>query len=137
MAQHRVRVSQDFNKPVEEVYSWLSNHENLGPLFLLPVTRIKNGKTDINGVGSVRRLGPPPFGIQETIIAAETNKSIDYIITRFGGPVRNHGGRLDFTETSTGSRVDWNIEFDSFPVIGPVLETVLTQAISRGLLKNA
>lgn len=137
MAHHKIEISQEFNKPVADVYAWLSDHEQLGAIFNAPVSRIKPGTNDLNGVGSVRRIGPAPIGIQETVIDAEENKSIDYIITKFGGPVKNHKGRLDFSETQSGSRVDWVIHFDSFPVIGPILEKVLTQAISRGLSKNA
>ncbi len=137
MTQHRVQISQDFSRPVDEVYAWLANHDNLGKLFMAPVKRIHDGTNDINGVGSIRRIGPWPVGIQETVTAAEPNQSIDYRITRFGGPVRNHRGRLDFSDTGQGSRVDWTIEFESFPVVGTVLESVLSTIISRGLKRNA
>lgn len=137
MAQHTIEVSQNFSKPVEEIYAWLSNHNNLGKLFMAPVKRIQDGADEINGVGSIRRIGPWPVGVQETVTAAEPNRSIDYRITRFGGPVRNHRGHLDFKTTTKGSRVEWTIEFDSYPVIGTVLETVLSTVVSRGLKRNA
>ena len=137
MAQHTIEISQNFSKPVEEIYDWLSNHNNLGKLFMASVKRIQDGADELNGVGSIRRIGPWPVGVQETVTAAEPNRSIDYRITRFGGPVRNHRGHLDFTSTSKGSRVEWTIEFDSYPVIGIVLETVLSTLVSRGLKRNA
>lgn len=135
MAQQRIEITQDFNLPVERVFTALADHNNLSNVFGIPVKRIKDGYDDVNGVGSVRALGFAPLATEETVVDLEPNVSIDYEITKNGGPIQNHHGRIDFEKTGRGSRVTWTITFDSFPVVGPVMNKVLTTAISRGLRK--
>ncbi|EFQ81988.1 hypothetical protein HMPREF0063_12830 [Aeromicrobium marinum DSM 15272] len=66
-APQRVHVVMDFESPPEVVFEALGEHENLGPVFGATVTRVRDGDTSRNGVGSVRRLkiGPLP-GFEET-----------------------------------------------------------------------
>jgi uncharacterized protein YndB with AHSA1/START domain len=135
MAQQRIEITQDFSLPVERVFKALADHNNLSNVFGIPVKRIHDGVGDVNGVGSVRALGFAPLATEETIVDVEPNVSIDYEITKNGGPLRNHHGRIDFEKTGRGSRVTWVITFDSFPVVGPVVNKVLTTAITRGLRK--
>jgi len=135
MAQHVIEIVQEFSMPVERVFNALADHNNLSNVFGIPVKRIQDGYDDVNGVGSVRALGIGPLATQETVVALEPNVSIDYEITKNGGPLQNHHGRIDFEPTSRGSRVTWTIVFDSFPVIGPVTKKVLETAITRGLKK--
>lgn len=135
MAQQIIEITQEFSLPVERVFNALADHNNLSNVFGIPVKRIKDGFDDVNGVGSVRALGIGPIATQETVVDIEPNVSIDYEITKFGGPIQNHHGRIDFMQTGRGSRVTWTITFDAFPVVGPVLNKVLTTAITRGLRK--
>lgn len=135
MNPQRIQITQDFNVPVERVFDALADHNNLRNVFGIPVKRIKDGYDDVNGVGSVRALGIGPLATQETILAVEPNAAIEYEITKNGGPLRNHHGRIDFEKTGRGSRVTWTITFDSFPVVGPVVSKVLETAITRGLRK--
>lgn len=137
MASQRIEVQQEFSESPEEMFSFLADHHNLTSVFGVPVKRIVDGRDDVNGVGSVRSLGFAPLAAEETVTAMEKNKSIDYRITRGGGPIRNHRGRLVFSKTATGSRVEWIITFDSLPVLGTVLAKALEFGISRGLKKIA
>lgn len=130
-----VSVSQSFNAPVADVFAVLSDHNQLKRVFGIPVTRIKDGKDSANGVGSVRRLGPPPFGVQETVTAVEPNARIDYVISKFGGPVMNHSGCQRFSEKGSGSELTWEINFSSLPGLGHGVVKVLETALSRGLAK--
>ncbi|MFZ5697227.1 MAG: SRPBCC family protein [Pseudomonadota bacterium] len=135
MARQRIEVTQEFNMPVERLFNALADHGNLSKVFGIPVKRIKDGQGDVNGVGSVRALGFAPLATEETVVAVEPNLSIDYKVTKNGGPLSNHHGRLDFAKTSSGSRVTWVITFDALPVIGTLLNKFLGSAISRGLRK--
>ncbi len=136
MSQQRIDVIQEFRKPVGEVFAYLADHNNLGRLFGIPVRRVRDGMGDVNGVGSVRSMGFAPLAVEETVVGLVPDQSIDYEITRGGGPITNHHGRLTFTATATGSRVQWSITFDSpLPVVGPVVRQVLKQGIRRGLRK--
>lgn len=137
MAQHHIEVTQEFRKPVEQVFAYLADHNNLSSLFGVPVKRIQDGYDEPNGVGSVRALGFGPLATEETVTGVVPNESIDYEITRNGGPILNHQGRIEFEKTSRGSRVTWHIRFDSFPVIGAGVKKVLELGVTRGLRKLA
>ncbi|MFZ5723658.1 MAG: SRPBCC family protein [Pseudomonadota bacterium] len=137
MGQHRIEVLQEFQKPVEEVFSYLADHNNLSKVFGIPVKRIKDGDDDVNGVGSVRALGFAPLATEETVVDLVPNQSIDYVITKNGGPIMNHHGRLVFSKTARGSRVEWIITFESLPVVGTAVAKVLELGVSRGLKKLA
>ncbi len=132
---HRIDIAYDSRLPLPRLFAALADHNNLSKVFGVPVRRIRDGRNEPNGVGSVRKIGPGPLGIEETVTALEPNESIDYRITRGGFPLRNHRGRIDFSEkTDGGSRVDWTIEFDSaLPLAGSAVGFVLKQAISTGL----
>lgn len=132
---YSVSVSQTFKAPAADVFAVLSDHNQLSRVFGIPVKRIKNGSDDSNGVGSVRRLGPPPFGVQETVTALEPNQRIDYRISKFGGPVMDHSGSQSFREKGSGSELTWNINFSSLPILGDGVARLLQAALSRGLAK--
>lgn len=135
MAEQQIHIVREYNKPVEEVFAALADHNNLGKVLGAPVKRIKDAaKGDVNGVGSVRRIGMGPLVIEETVTAVTTNKSIRYKITKGGAPIRNHSGELKFAKTAQGSQVQWDIQFDSsLPIVGTLVRLVLKQAISMGL----
>ena len=78
------------------------------------ITRVSDGATSRNGVGSVRRLklGPLP-AFEETTTTAEPNTLIEYKITK-GSPLKGHWGRQELTPTAGGgTRLDYTIGFDS------------------------
>lgn len=137
MPHYQVKMSQQYSRPVEEIYAWLADHDSLGPLLKAPIKRIRAGEGGPNGVGSVRRIGPPLVGIEETVTALEENRRIEYRITRNGGPVRNHRGQLAFSPQDGGSRVDWTIDFDALPGLGGLLERLLHRVIGGGLKRHA
>lgn len=131
-----VHVEHDFALPVDRVYAYLSEHENLGPLFGATITRLKDGDTERNGVGSVRRLkiGPLP-SLQETVVEAVPNALIRYRITQGGRPIRDHEGVMRFTSTPAGgTHLDYEIRLGSeVPLADLVVKAGLTRNIRRGL----
>lgn len=138
MAQQRIDIVQEFRQSVEEVFALLADHNQLSKVFGIPVRRVRDGMGDVNGVGSVRSLGFAPLAVEETVVGMVPNQSIDYEITRGGGPVTNHHGRLTFTKTASGSRLQWSITFDSpLPGVGPIVRQVLKQGLTLGLRKIA
>ncbi len=131
----RVHVIQDFQQPVEELFAYLSEHENLEPLFGAKVRRLTNGTDGTrNGVGCSRELkvGPtPPF--VETVVEVVPNELIRYRITK-GGLLKNHEGIMRFSSTPTGSRLDYTIDFDGkYPGLGPIVRRGLSANVKKGL----
>ena len=131
-----VHVERDFPVPVETLYAHLSEHENLAPLFApARVERVRDGDTERNGVGSVRRLsfaGLLPF--EETVTAAHENERIEYGITK-GSPLRHHYGVMKFSPTDTGgSHLDYTITLEApIPGMASAIAATLTRTINGGL----
>lgn len=129
----RVEIQHDFALPVERVYPYLAEHENLAPLFGAKVERVRDGDTERNGVGSVRRLkvGPLPW-FEETVTKAVPNELIEYRITK-GSPLRDHRGEMRFAPAGTGSRLTYVIEFGA---VLPRLDKLIAVGLERGIGKN-
>jgi uncharacterized protein YndB with AHSA1/START domain len=130
-----VHVAQDFPQPVEQVFEYLAEHENLAPALGAKVRRLNDG-TDgrRNGAGSARemRVGPLPPWI-ETNLEVIPNELIRYAITK-GGILKDHQGVLRFTSRGDGSHLDWTITFDGkLPGIGPMVQAKLTRDVSRAM----
>lgn len=130
----RVEITHDFALPVERVYGYLSEHENLGPIFGAKVERVRDGQDSRNGVGSVRRLkvGPLPW-FEETNTQVVPNELIEYRITR-GSVLRDHRGEMRFSPLGDGTRLTYVIEFDAkVPLTGPLLKKTIEGNVRSGL----
>jgi uncharacterized protein YndB with AHSA1/START domain len=137
LGRPRVHVTHTFRSAPADVFAALGEHENLGPLFGAKVTRLRDGDTSRNGVGSARslKIGPLP-GFVETVLVAEPDERIEYAITQ-GGPLRNHRGIQVLTPTADGgTRLDYTIHFDApVPGVAGLVAKVLTQKIGANLPK--
>jgi uncharacterized protein YndB with AHSA1/START domain len=134
-----VHVVQDFPQPVEELFAYLNEQENLEPLFGAKIKRLTDGSDGTrNGAGASRelRVGPLP-GFVETNVEVIPNELIRYRITK-GGVLRDHEGVMRFSRQGAGSHLDYTITFDGkAPGIGPLVKALLTRSISAGLRKYA
>lgn len=131
----RIEITQDLSVPADRAYAFLSEHENLGPLLGARITRVQDGDTARNGVGSVRRLkvGPLP-AFEETVTQAVPGELLEYRITK-GSPLKDHLGVLRFAPRGTGSTVTWTITYDAPPVLAQVVRLGLSRNIAAGLKK--
>lgn len=134
-APTRVHLTHVFTSSPDLVFDALAEHENLGPVFGAKITRVKDGDTTRNGVGSTRslKIGPLP-AFQETTTVADRPTLIEYKITK-GSPLKGHWGRQVLTPTADGgTRLDYSIGFDAVvPGLAPVVAKILTLAIGKGL----
>ena len=139
MAQYRVRLVQKSRLSLQELFDTLADHEQLGSVLGVPVRRVQDAQGgDVNGIGSVRRIGFGPLSIEETVTESVPQQLIGYRISRGGFPLRNHSGELRFSPTAEGSSVQWTIDFDSaLPLAGRLVQAVLARAIGRGLRRLA
>lgn len=131
----RVIADQDFVLPPERVFAYLSEHENLGPLFGAKVKRLKDGDDGTrNGVGSKRQLRVgllPP--LEETVTEVVPNELIRYRITK-GSPLRDHEGVMRFTPNGSGSHLHYEIVFRGvLPGVGALVKTGLQRNIDNAL----
>ena len=135
----RVHVTQDFPQPVEELFAYLSEQENLEPRFGAKIKRLSDGSDGTrNGAGASRELkvGPrPPF--VETNVEVIPNELIRYRITK-GGVLKDHEGVMRFSSRGSGSQLDYTIVFDGkIPGTGGLIRKQLTKNISAGLRRYA
>lgn len=133
MPRYTVDVTQDYSQPADAIFRALSDHNRLSRVLGIPVKRVVDGRGDVNGEGSVRRMGVWPLTVEETVFSVVPNQAIHYRISKGGAPLSNHRGDLAFSKTGSGSRVNWTISFDAPPVLGAVVRQVLTQGIRLGL----
>lgn len=134
--QHTINIQQDFNAPISTVFSTIGDHEKLGKLVGVKMTRIKDGTDAINGTGSVRKLAllPP---IEETVTKYIENELIEYTVSNTT-PIKNHLGTLKFTEKDGVTRLNYTIVFESrIPGLGGIVKKALGTGLAKGLKKYA
>lgn len=140
MKQQRIELICDFPQPVEKIFAWIGNHNNLGEVFApFNVIRIKDGQGDVNGLGSVRKLSALFLpAVEETVTAFQVNQLIEYRVTSKYAPIKDHLGVMLFEPYNGGTRLRYNIVFTGVvPLLGPILKMGLGQGIKRGLAKLA
>lgn len=129
----RIEIEQDFTKPVDRVFAYLAEHENLEPLLGAKVKRLKDGDTSRNGAGSARemKIGPLPSFVETTTEVVE-NKLIKYRITK-GSPLKDHHGEMHFSEKGTGTHFRYVIEFGAAV---PGLDKLIAIGLEKSIRKN-
>jgi uncharacterized protein YndB with AHSA1/START domain len=140
MKIHQIKMYQEFNAPVEKVFEAFADHANMGKILGQKITRIVDSKdsSDINGVGSVRKIHIPVFGFEETIRKSEKPNRIEYQISK-GTPLNHHYGTMIFKSLPNGkSAIDYTIELGSkLPFLGIILKGILGQLIGGSIKKYA
>ncbi len=135
MAMYTIEIDETFDVPRRKVFALFADHHRFGKLLGAPVKRIKDSdQADPNGIGSVRKIGIGPIGLEETVLNFEPDSLIEYAITSLS-PIRNHHGRIRFDETPDGgTRLTYTITFeDIVPFTGKVVSTALEQGLRRGM----
>jgi len=137
MPQQTVRFEQFFTAPREKVFAWFADHEKFGKVWPGRTRRLHASAdaSEPNGLGSVREIKGGGSTFEETITAFDPPALIEYQVTR-GGPIKNHIGRMRFTESEGGTTLDYTIEFDpKVPFTGGLIASVLCAAWQRGVQK--
>ncbi|MBU6336980.1 MAG: SRPBCC family protein [Acidobacteria bacterium] len=133
MRAHWVHVEHDFPAPPSVVFAHLAEHENLADVFQAKVTRLRDGDSERNGVGSMRivKIGPAP-PVEETVTEFETDELIEYRVTN-KGLLKDHVGIMKFSELPDGdTHLDYRIRLSSHvPGLAVVLKGLLTRGIEK------
>lgn len=135
MARYTIEIEETFDIPRRRVFAVFADHQRFGKLLGAPIKRIRDSdQADPNGIGSVRKIGIGPIGLEETVLSFEPETLIEYTVTSMS-PIRNHLGRIRFDETPDGqTRVHYTISFeDIVPFTGKVVSTALEQGIRKGI----
>lgn len=129
----KIHIIQDFDVPRERVFGFFSQHERLAEIYPGAFKRIVDSMdpTDVNGLGSVRRITNFPLIIDEKVTRYAAPSLIEYKLTQ-GAPIRDHVGIMHFYELDNGSRcrLDYTIEFEgAWPLSGFILKNLLERVV--------
>ena len=134
MSKHQVKFEQFFAVPREKVFAYFSDHEKFGKVLGIRCRRIRDGADtrDVNGLGSVREIRMAGMKFEETITKFESPIVIEYQVTR-GSPIKNHLGRLVFTDEPGGTHLTYTISFDpKIPGTGGLIAGILNTGWCKG-----
>lgn len=132
---YTIEIDETLDVPRSKVFAVFAEHERFGKLLGAPARRIKDSdQADPNGLGSVRKIGIGPIGLEETVVGFEPDSLIEYTITSLS-PLRNHFGRIRFEDTPEGkTRVNYTISFDDIiPFTGHLVRGALEQGLRKGI----
>ena len=135
MAAYTIEIDETFDVPRNKVFALFADHHRFGKMIGAPVKRIKDSdQADPNGVGSVRKIGVGPLGLEETVLSFEPGSLIEYAITSLS-PIKNHMGRIRFSDTKDGqTNVHYTITFeDIVPFSGKLVSSALEHGLRRGI----
>ena len=141
MGKQQIRITQSFNAPVEEIFNILTDHHAFGQVINVNIRRVVDSKDDNkNGTGSIRRIGAfPAPAFEETVVTFEPNHLMEYMVSK-GSPIKNHLGRMEFTDDAGRARLDYTIDFEPklpFIFVGTIIKSAIEKSIRIGLSKLA
>ena len=141
MSQQRIVIEQSFNAPVKTIFNILTDHESFGNVISTVIKRVIDSPgSNKNGVGSVRRISAFPFpSFEETVVTFKPNQLMEYKVSK-GSPIKNHKGRMEFSDESGKTRLYYTIEFDPklfFVLFGTFLKGAIDKPIRKGIKRLA
>ncbi|MGB8856185.1 MAG: SRPBCC family protein [Burkholderiales bacterium] len=117
--------------PREKVFDYFADHQNFTGLFGSTCERSREGKSELNGLGSVRTMRMGIGSFDETIVLFDKPNRIHYRITR-GSPLKDHLGTVEFVPEGDGTRVDYRICFKGkAPFVAPLVAWLLKKQWGR------
>jgi uncharacterized protein YndB with AHSA1/START domain len=134
-------IAKQINAPIQTVFEVLTDHE--GATAFLPgparFTLEKEGTTDRNGVGAVRRISGAGPAIREEIYRYDPNTHFSYGIIS-GPPVKDHRGDVVLEEKNGGTLMTYRVTFDAalplrYPLLGVMRGVVGT--LVKGIVKTS
>lgn len=132
-----IKITREFNAPVETIFSLLTDHEAFGRILNTKIKRITDSRGENkNGLGSVRRIHAfPAPAFEESVITFEANQLMEYMVTK-GSPIKNHKGRMEFTDEQGKTRLTYRVEFEPklpFFFLGFIIKKAIEKPIQVGL----
>lgn len=141
MAMQHILITQTFHAPLASVFATLTDHEQFGKLLKTKITRVQDSTQDNkNGLGSVRRIQlAPGLSFEETVISFAENDLMEYTVSK-GSPIKNHKGRLEFSELNGVTKLHYTIDFEpkiNLPLWGGILKRAIQGPIESNLKRYA
>ena len=141
MSRQHIELRQSFDAPVEEIFNALTDHESFGKIIRTNIKRVVDSQdVNKNGVGSVRLISPFPLpSFEETVTNYVPNRMMEYEVSK-GSPIKNHKGRIEFSEVEGKTDLYYTIDFDPklpFVLFGEILKKAIEKPIRTGIERLA
>ena len=133
----RVEAKVLIEAPPDTVWNVLTDQDRMsGWIGFDPVTRVRDGWPDRDGVGSERRMKGPGGTIVEQVIGVEPKRRIRYRVIE-GSPFIFHNGEITVEPRGNATEVSWSIRFRSrIPLLGAFWQSVVGALLPRMLSKG-
>lgn len=76
---------------------------------------------------------------EETVVTYEPGRLMEYVVSK-GSPIKNHSGRMEFSEERGKTRLLYTIDFEPklpFVLFGAILKQAIDKPIRRGIERLA
>lgn len=125
-------ASETISSTSSNVFSVISDSEYLGRSIGVPMTVLVEASNP-GGVGTIRRVGPPLIGVEETIRKIEVNESIEYFISKNGGPIKNYHAKMFVSESADHVNLVWEMQFQTNILLSAPLKFTLSRLAKLAL----
>ena len=136
--QH-VEATRLISAPIAEVWERYTDHlawndwAGMGT-----VTRTRDGRDAVNGVGSVRCISSAGVKVYEEVVVYEPPHRQQYRIIKGGPGIKDHLGDVTFASQENGTLVTWRCQFNpKIPGTGTLLRLFITRLFRNGLANLA
>ena len=141
MGEQHIKIGQLFNTPVDTIFSLLTDHQAFAQVVNAKIKRVVDSQDENkNGLGSVRRINAfPAPAFEETVVTFEPNQLMEYVVSK-GSPIKNHKGRMEFSDEQGKTRLNYTIDFEPKPpflFFGSILKKAIEKPIRDGLKRLA
>ena len=120
----RINVERIINKPIGEVFEYLSDHENYSHFPVVDKSELlEQGKDDKNGLGALRRVEIGVTSLEERITLFERPTRLYYLIEKSKPlPFIHDLGEIELFEQGSQTKVIWRSEGHiNIPIIGSLV----------------
>ena len=129
-----IAIDRTLYAPIDRVFEVMSDHGRYDRMRKISAAElIRDGDTEKNGDGAVRRLRSGLARFDEEISEFDRPNRFDYLIIRTNLPLHHDGGSLRFETSGSGTRVGWT---STFRITVPVVSGPLNAIFKRQLEKS-
>ena len=133
----RIELDRTLRAPVEPVFAALSDHE--GYTRFRGITKaalVREGKTERNGEGAVRRLAAGRIWFEEEITVFEPPTRMGYRIRASNLPLEHEGGLITLTQNGSTVNAGWESTFRmTLPLVSAPAGVLFARVLERSFAR--
>jgi uncharacterized protein YndB with AHSA1/START domain len=124
------RVERTIDAPIDQVFDLVTDHANYSQFAGIQASElVREGTSERNGVGALRRITSRPIKFEEEVTAFERPTRMEYRIVKVNAPIKHRGGSMVLEEVDGGTHIVWT-STSKIPV--PGLGALAGPVIARG-----